>query len=83
MGKGERNVEQREIRDGYESLLRDLEGVGGLRLASRVPKGEKGKEEVWLFVGVSEDKVDELVQMERFVRGEEAVADQKAAGPGA
>lgn len=75
MGKGERNVEQREIRDGYESLLRDLEGVGGLRLASRVPKGEKGKEEVWLFVGVSEDKVDELVQMERFVRMEEAVAN--------
>jgi anoctamin-10 len=67
LGKGDRISEQREIRDGYESLLRDLEGVGGLKLASKVPKGEKGKEEVWLFIGLSDDKFDELVQMERFV----------------
>jgi len=70
LGKGDRVVEQQQIREGYESLLRALWGVGGLRLASRVPKGKKGKEEVWLFVGISEDKVDELVQMERYVHAD-------------
>ena len=67
LGKGDRSVEQQEIRDGYETLLRDLESVGGLRLASRVPKGKKGEEEVWLFIGISEEKLQELVEMERCV----------------
>lgn len=67
-----------EVREGYESLLRALEGEGGLKVASRpakISKGdkkdndkqEKGKEEVWVFVGISEEKVAELVERERFV----------------
>jgi hypothetical protein len=54
-----------EIKDGYESLLRALEGEGGLKVGSRKGKGEKGKEEVWVFVGVSDEKVQELVEREK------------------
>lgn len=61
----DRVVEQREIREGYEELLRGLEGVGGLRIATRVPPGKKGKEEVWIFVGAGEEKVEELVEAEQ------------------
>lgn len=57
----------RDVREGYERLLNALEGVGGLRIASRVPKGPKGKEEVWVFVGISEEKLEELQEIERYV----------------
>ena len=54
-----------ECREGYELLLRALEGEGGLRVASRAGKGGKGKEEVWVFVGASDEKVEELVEREK------------------
>lgn len=62
LGKGDRLAEQRDIKDGYEVLLRALEGEGGLRIASRRGRSGKGKEEVWVFVGASEDKLGELVE---------------------
>lgn len=58
---------QAEIRGGYEVLLRALEGEGGLRLATRPGRGGKGKEEVWVFVGVSDEKMGELIERERCV----------------
>lgn len=61
----DRTSEQREIREGYEELLRALEGVGGLRIATRVPPGKKGKEEVWVFVGAGQEKIEELVEVEK------------------
>ena len=64
---GDRVKAQREIREGYEELLRALEGEGGLRVASRPGRGGKAKEEVWVFVGAGEDKVSELVERERYV----------------
>lgn len=61
----DRVAEQREIREGYEELLRALEGVGGLRIATRVPPGKKGKEEIWIFIGAGQEKIDELVEIEK------------------
>lgn len=55
---------QNEIRDGYENLLRTLE-QGGLKVGSKAGRGRKGHEEVWIFVGASDEKVDELVQREK------------------
>jgi len=64
VGDGSRLAAQNEIRQGYEELLRALEGEGGLRIASRPGRAGKGKEEVWVFVGAGEEKVSELVERE-------------------
>ena len=68
-----RAEELKEIRDRYEELVRALEGVGA-RVATKCPPVRKGKggkakevEEVWVFVGVEEDKMRELVDRERYV----------------
>lgn len=65
--KGDRNLSQQDVRDGYELLLRSLEGEGGLRVASRLGRGGKGKEEVWVFVGITNGKVEQLSERERSV----------------
>lgn len=65
LGKLGKLTGQQEIRQGYEDLLRALEGEGGLRIASRAAVGAKSKEEVWIFVGAGEEKVKELVERER------------------
>jgi hypothetical protein len=62
---GDRQLAQQEIREGYEQLLQALEGAGGLKIATKVAPRKKGKEEVWVFVGASEEKVEELVQLEQ------------------
>lgn len=67
LGSKDRPEAQVEIRDGYEALLRALEEEGGLRIASRPGRGVKGKEEIWVFVGAVENKVDELLERERCV----------------
>ncbi|KAK4684084.1 anoctamin-10, partial [Tremellales sp. Uapishka_1] len=59
--------ERESIRQAYEELLRALEGEGGLRLATRVGRGGKGQEEVWVFVGAGEEKIDELVEKESLL----------------
>lgn len=61
----DRQTAQANIRHGYEQLLQALEGAGGLKIATKVPSGKKGKDEVWVFVGASEDKVEELVKLEQ------------------
>jgi hypothetical protein len=68
-----RAQELAEIRDAYEMLVRALEGAGGLRVATKSPpvkRDKQGKvkaaEEVWVFVGVDESKMRELVQRERY-----------------
>ncbi|KAK8844765.1 hypothetical protein IAR55_006615 [Kwoniella newhampshirensis] len=66
VSKGQdRQQAQREIKTGYEELLRALEGEGGLKVASKGGRGGKGQEEVWIFVGASEEKVNELVEREK------------------
>jgi hypothetical protein len=57
---------QEEIREGYEGLLRALEGEG-LRVATRPGRAGKGKEEIWVFVSASDEKIRELVERERWV----------------
>jgi len=64
---GDRVNVQEEIKEGYEALLRGLEGEGGLKVGSRKGRGGKGQEEVWVFVGISDEKLAELVQRERSV----------------
>ncbi|WVQ94169.1 hypothetical protein IAU59_001247 [Kwoniella sp. CBS 9459] len=65
IGKNQdRAAAQKEIKDGYEELMRALEGEGGLKIATRAGRGGKGQEEVWLFVGAADDKIDELVERE-------------------
>lgn len=77
-GKKDRKEEIAEVREGYELLIRALEGEGGLRVGTKSPlvevegkeggdgkKSNKGKEEVWVFVGVGEGKMRELVDRER------------------
>lgn len=61
----DRNRIQKEVRDGYELLLRQLEEEGGLKIASRKGRGAKGKEEVWVFVSAGDEKIVELVERER------------------
>lgn len=53
-----------EIKEGYVYLLRELEGAG-FRLASKAGRGNKGQEEVWIFVGASEERVEQLLKEER------------------
>jgi anoctamin-10 len=65
LGSWDRNVAQRYIKEGYEDLIRALEGEGGLRVATKMGRGGKGKEEVWVFIGATEEKVDELVEREK------------------
>lgn len=65
--KGEnRAVVQEEMKEGYERLLRALEGEGGLKVASRSKpaKKDKGGQEVWVFVSIGEEKLAELVERE-------------------
>ena len=76
-GQGQRAEVVGEIKDGYERLLRALEGEGGLKVGTRPAhssatakdKKEDGKEkkveEVWVFVGISDEKLTELVERER------------------
>lgn len=63
----ERMSVQEEIKEGYEGLLRGLEGEGGLKVGSRKGRGGKGAEEVWVFVGIIDEKLAELVERERYV----------------
>lgn len=73
--KGDRSKGVSEVREGYEALLRALEGEGGLKVASRPAKvsgkdkkeDDKKPEEVWVFVGISDEKAKELVERERYV----------------
>jgi len=75
--KGDRAKGVEEVKNGYEALLRALEGEGGLKVGSRAAwtsqkdkkddDKKKKKEEVWVFVGISEEKVSELVERESYV----------------
>lgn len=65
-GSWDRGIAQKYIKEGYEDLLRALEGEGGLRVATKMGRGGKGKEEVWVFVSATEEKIDELVERERY-----------------
>lgn len=66
VGKGQnRSTAQGEIKEGYERLLRALEGEGGLKVGTKSGRGGKGKEEVWVFVSISDRKLSELVERER------------------
>jgi len=73
--KGDRTKEVPGVREGYERLLRVLEGEGGLKVASRPARvsgkdkkeDDKKPEEVWVFVGISDEKAKELVERERYV----------------
>ena len=73
--KGDRAKGVEEVKNGYEALLRALEGEGGLKVGSRAAwtskkdkkDDDKRKEEVWVFVGISEEKVNELVERESYV----------------
>lgn len=67
IGKEDKSIAQKESREGYELLLRSLEGEGGLKIASRPGKGSKGKEEVWVFVSAGDEKIVELVEREKSV----------------
>lgn len=60
-----RATAQGEIKEGYERLLRALEGEGGLKVGTKSGRGGKGKEEVWVFVSISDRKLSELVERER------------------
>jgi anoctamin-10 len=73
--KGDRSKSVQEVKEGYEALLRALEGEGGLKVGSKAAwtsgkekdkKDEKKgkKDEVWVFVGISDEKVNELVERE-------------------
>lgn len=63
--KGQDRVKvQEEVKEGYERLLRALEGEGGLKVGSKSGRGGKGKEEVWVFVSISDQKLTELVERE-------------------
>lgn len=54
-----------EIEAGYKRLTDALTSAG-LRIATRRGKGKaKGQEEVWVFVGASDGKVQELVEREQ------------------
>jgi anoctamin-10 len=64
-GSWDKAIAQRYIREGYEELLKALEGEGGLKVATKFGRGEKGKEEIWVFVGATSEKVDELVEREK------------------
>ena len=66
LGKVAKLTGQQQIKQGYEDLLRALEGEGGLKIASRVGTGTH-KDEVWVFVGAGEEKISELVDRERSV----------------
>ncbi|WVW81287.1 hypothetical protein I302_103278 [Kwoniella bestiolae CBS 10118] len=64
----DRAVAQQEIKQGYEALLRTLEGEEGLRISSRARPSnnkDKGQEEIWVFVGAEDGKITELVERER------------------
>lgn len=61
----DRLAAQSEIREGYQELLRALEGEGGLKVASRAGRGGKGSEDVWVFVGIGDEKLQELVEREK------------------
>lgn len=61
----DRATAQGEIKEGYERLLRALEGEGGLKVGTKSGRGGKGKEEVWVFVSTSDKKLSELVERER------------------
>ena len=56
---------ERVLKEEYEALLRALEGEGGLRIASRKGRAGKGKEELWVFVGVGDEKLMELAEREQ------------------
>jgi anoctamin-10 len=70
---GNRTEVVAEVKEGYERLLRALEGEGGLKVGTRPAhsstkdkKDENKKvEEVWVFIGISDDKLSELVERER------------------
>ncbi|KAL7420471.1 hypothetical protein Q5752_004421 [Cryptotrichosporon argae] len=66
IGSGDRKVAEVEIKEGYETLLRALEGEG-LRIASAAGRAGKGKEEVWVFVGGTEQVIDRLVEREKLL----------------
>lgn len=59
-----RSQAEAEIKEGYVYLLRELEG-SGFRLASKAGRGNKGQEELWIFVGASEERVEQLLKEER------------------
>lgn len=73
--KGDRDNGVSQVREGYEALLRALEGEGGLKVGSRPAKvsgkdkkeDDKKTEEIWVFVGISDEKVNELVEREAYV----------------
>jgi hypothetical protein len=48
----------------YDRLVSALESAG-LRVTSRPGRADKGAEEVWVFVGITDGKVAELVARER------------------
>ncbi|TYJ51955.1 hypothetical protein B9479_007444 [Cryptococcus floricola] len=54
-----------EIKEGYEQLLRAIEGHGGFKVATKPGRAGKGQEEVWVFISASEEKVERLVEEER------------------
>lgn len=56
---------QQDAAQGYQRLINALQSEGGLRIASRPGRGGKGAEDVWVFVGASDDKVAELVDREQ------------------
>ncbi|WVN88537.1 uncharacterized protein L203_103748 [Cryptococcus depauperatus CBS 7841] len=68
IGKAERDrqLAEQSIKDGYEELLRALE-ASGFRVASRGGRGARGNEQVWVFVGASEQKVEQLIKEERHL----------------
>lgn len=61
----ERNEALYDVQAGYTRLIGALESVGGLRIASRPGRAAKGSEEVWVFVGASDHKINELLSTER------------------
>lgn len=54
-----------DTQGGYSRLTAALESVGGLRIASRPGRGGKDAEDIWVFVGASDDKIAELAETER------------------
>ncbi|WRT63222.1 uncharacterized protein IL334_000125 [Kwoniella shivajii] len=59
---------QNEIQEGYQYLLRALEGEGGLKIGTKPGKKSlKGKEEVWIFVSATDEKIEELVEKEKLL----------------
>ncbi|EIW72964.1 hypothetical protein TREMEDRAFT_26589 [Tremella mesenterica DSM 1558] len=61
----DRIKDSNEIKESYEYFLRALESEGGLRIASRSGNKIKGKEEIWVFVGASDEKISELLEREQ------------------